>query len=81
MAHLLYLDPGSTSYIVQAIVAGVLGGLFFIKNFWYRIKAFFTGIIAVVFGGLFSIKNFRYRIKAFFTGKKKKDDQDTNATL
>ncbi len=41
--HLLYLDPGSSSFIIQAIVAGVLGAGFFIKNFWHSIKAFFTG--------------------------------------
>jgi len=30
---LLYLDPGSGSYLVQAIIAAVLGGLFYFKNF------------------------------------------------
>ncbi len=38
----LYVDPGSGSYLVQVIVAAVLGIAFFFKNFWYRIKAFFT---------------------------------------
>lgn len=37
----LYLDPGSGSYLIQAIVAGILGFLFFFKNIWYSIKAFF----------------------------------------
>jgi hypothetical protein len=41
--NLLYLDPGSSSYLIQAIAAGALGALFFVKNFWYSIKAFFTG--------------------------------------
>ena len=41
--HLLYLDPGSSSYLIQAIAAGALGAVFFIKSFWYIIKAFFTG--------------------------------------
>ncbi len=40
---ILYLDPGSSSYLVQAIAAGALGALFFVKNFWFSIKAFFTG--------------------------------------
>lgn len=29
---LLYIDPGSGSYLIQAIVAGVLGVAFFFKN-------------------------------------------------
>ncbi len=40
---LLYIDPGSGSYILQMIIAAVLGISFFFKNFWYNIKAFFTG--------------------------------------
>ncbi|MBP6456151.1 MAG: hypothetical protein KA275_05415 [Chitinophagaceae bacterium] len=39
----LYLDPGSSSYFLQIIAAGALGAIIFIKNFWYSIKAFFTG--------------------------------------
>lgn len=38
---LLYLDPGSGSYLVQVIIAGVLGVLFYFKNMWRRIRAFF----------------------------------------
>jgi len=40
--HILYIDPGSGSYLVQMIVAGILGFLFFFKNIWYSIRAFFT---------------------------------------
>ena len=40
---LLYIDPGSGSYLVQVIVAAVLGAAFWIKMSWQRIKAFFTG--------------------------------------
>jgi len=40
---LLYIDPGSGSYILQAIFAAVLGVSFFFKNFWLSVKAFFTG--------------------------------------
>ena len=40
---LLYIDPGSGSYILQMIIAGVLGVSFFFKNFWLTIKSFFTG--------------------------------------
>jgi hypothetical protein len=39
--HLLYVDPGSGSYIIQVIVAAVLGAGFWIKTSWYRIKSFF----------------------------------------
>jgi hypothetical protein len=41
--HLLYVDPGSGSYIIQVIVAAILGAGFWIKTSWYRIKSFFTG--------------------------------------
>ena len=41
--HLLYVDPGSGSYIIQVIVAAVLGAGFWIKTSWYRIKSFFSG--------------------------------------
>lgn len=37
----LYLDPGSGSYILQVIIAAILGGLMFFKNFWIKIKSFF----------------------------------------
>lgn len=37
----LYVDPGSGSYLVQAIIAAILGALFYFKNIWWRIKAFF----------------------------------------
>jgi hypothetical protein len=38
----LYLDPGSGSYLLQVIIAAILGGLMFFKNFWTRIKSFFV---------------------------------------
>ena len=37
----LYLDPGSGSYLLQVIIAAILGGLMFFKNFWFKIKSFF----------------------------------------
>jgi hypothetical protein len=39
---LLYVDPGSGSYLIQAIIAAVLGALFYFKGLWWRIKAFFS---------------------------------------
>jgi hypothetical protein len=43
MKFLLYVDPGSGSYLVQVIIAAVLGAAFWIKMYWLRIKAFFGG--------------------------------------
>jgi hypothetical protein len=47
--NILYIDPGSGSYLVQVIVAGVLGIAFFfknigrfLKNVWWYIKSLFT---------------------------------------
>lgn len=39
MASLLYVDPGSGSYLIQALVAGVAGFLFFFKNIKLYIRA------------------------------------------
>ena len=33
-----YLDPGSGSYLVQIIIAGLVGVGFFVKSFWVTIK-------------------------------------------
>ncbi len=44
LSYLLYIDPGSGSYLVQAIIAAVLGVAFFFKNiltyvkhWWYKL--------------------------------------------
>jgi hypothetical protein len=39
----LYIDPGSGSYLLQVVIAAVLGAAFWIKMSWQRIKAFFGG--------------------------------------
>jgi hypothetical protein len=39
---LLYIDPGSGSYLIQVIIAAALGVVFFFKNIWLFIKSFFT---------------------------------------
>lgn len=41
MMQLLYIDPGSGSYLVQVIIAAVLGVLFYFKNAWAWVKSFF----------------------------------------
>jgi hypothetical protein len=38
--NLAYLDPGSGSFLLQLLAAGVLGGLFAARVFWRRIKRF-----------------------------------------
>jgi hypothetical protein len=39
----LYLDPGSGSFLIQLLLAALLGGAFAIKIYWRKIKALFTG--------------------------------------
>lgn len=39
--RLLYLDPGSGSYLLQLLLAGLVGSAFIVRTFWSRIKAFF----------------------------------------
>jgi hypothetical protein len=36
-----YLDPGSGSYLLQLLIAGLFGALFVVKLSWGKIKAFF----------------------------------------
>ena len=45
LAH-AYLDPGTGSYIVQMIIAGLLGAAFAMKVFWMRIKGFFLRVFS-----------------------------------
>jgi hypothetical protein len=40
--HLIYIDPGSGSYLVQVIIAAVLGVAFYFKTGWNWIKSFFV---------------------------------------
>jgi hypothetical protein len=41
-----YLDPGTGSFILQVLIASLLGGVFAIKMFWSKIKAFFANLIS-----------------------------------
>lgn len=41
-----YLDPGTGSYVLQMIIAGLLGAAFAVKMSWFRIKRFFTGLFS-----------------------------------
>lgn len=38
-----YLDPGTGSMILQAIIGAVTGALIVIKLYWYKLKTFFKG--------------------------------------
>lgn len=37
-----YIDPGSGSYVLQLIIAGLLGAGVAVKIYWRRIKAFIS---------------------------------------
>ena len=39
---LAYLDPGTGSIILQALIGSVVGGLYILKLYWGRITAFFS---------------------------------------
>ena len=38
-----YLDPGTGSMILQAIIGGIVGGMIAIKVYWKKVKGFFSG--------------------------------------
>jgi hypothetical protein len=41
MTELLYIDPGSGSYLIQVIIGAVLGVVMFFKNIKLFIKSLF----------------------------------------
>lgn len=40
-----YIDPGTGSYILQIVIAGIVGAAFMLKLFWKRIQLFISNII------------------------------------
>jgi len=38
-----YIDPGTGSFMIQGLIAGVIGAGVAIKLFWHKIKAALTG--------------------------------------
>jgi hypothetical protein len=40
--YFLYIDPGSGSYLIQAIIAAVLGVVVYFKNIRAQIRSFFS---------------------------------------
>ncbi len=41
-----YLDFGSGSYLFQILIGGLIGGLYFIKLCWAKIRGFFIRILS-----------------------------------
>ncbi len=39
---LAYIDPGTGSYLVQVLIATILGGLFAFKTYWRKIINLFS---------------------------------------
>lgn len=40
--ELAYLDPGSGSFIIQLLLASMVGAAFVIRTYWGKIRAFFN---------------------------------------
>ncbi len=38
----IYLDPGSGSFILQILLAALLGGAYAVKVYWKKIKGWFS---------------------------------------
>jgi len=41
-----YIDPGTGSYILQILIAGIVGSLFVVKIFWKRISLFLSDLLS-----------------------------------
>ena len=41
-----YIDPGTGSVIIQVLIASFVGGLFLMKVFWGKVKAFFNNLFS-----------------------------------
>ena len=42
-----YIDPGTGSYMVQVLIAGLLGAIVSLKIFWTRIKTLIKGWLSL----------------------------------
>ncbi|EKD81946.1 MAG: hypothetical protein ACD_39C01555G0003 [uncultured bacterium] len=38
-----YLDPGTFSFVIQTLIAALVGALFVLKSYWISIKSWFSG--------------------------------------
>ena len=45
-----YIDPGSGSYLLQLVAAGLLSSIFIIKKFWRNIKELVSSLLRVISG-------------------------------
>ena len=41
-----YIDPATGSYVLQLLIAGVVGGLFVAKTFWGNVKSRFRNVFS-----------------------------------
>jgi hypothetical protein len=41
-----YLDPGSGSFLLQLLLATLLGALFLLRSSWGKIKSFFSRLFS-----------------------------------
>lgn len=41
-----YLDPGSGSFLIQLLLAALLGGLFLLRTYWKKVTAFFSRLFS-----------------------------------
>lgn len=41
-----YLDPGTGSYVVQVVLASVLGVAFAVKTYWLNLKTFLASLFS-----------------------------------
>ena len=41
-----YLDPGTGSYFIQIIIATLLGAMYAIKHYWYKLKLFCINLLS-----------------------------------
>jgi hypothetical protein len=40
-----YLDPGTGSYVLQIVIAGIVSALFTIKMFWRKVVGFLSNLL------------------------------------
>jgi hypothetical protein len=40
-----YLDPGSGSYLLQLLIAGIVGGALLLRAYWARVGGFFRRLL------------------------------------
>ncbi len=41
-----YIDSGTVSLAIQILIASFVGGLFLLKVFWGKVKAFFSNLLS-----------------------------------